>query len=187
MKRNEMLQLILNTRTWNIHSHNTYNDSINEFHRLNGMEFMSIEWEIVTDVLAVLLFCFVFVTLLSVSHWASQCGVTVDIGIRNTQLWCQKCSTLYKQFGELFSPFNLWSIKSNAIMVSYEMDYSRSIAHKIGLAHSNYQHWKVYTRHIRTWLRKSGDGSSLAASGKSKHKECILQLHFCFCTVAKET
>lgn len=97
MKWNEMLQLILYVHLCTTEpSHSTvkiHNDSINEFHRLDEMEFMSIEWEIVTDVLVRFLVFYCQSASQSVIESVSQCGVTVDIVIRNTQLCCQKCSS----------------------------------------------------------------------------------------------
>lgn len=98
-----------------------HNDSINEFHRLDEMKFMSIEWEIVTDV-----FFLFFFFCLTVSQSVSQSWSVLSSA---TQLLCQKCSNkkLYKQlWTDFFFFFLTCDLKSNAIMVCY-MDYSHSI------------------------------------------------------------
>lgn len=139
MKWNEMLQLILyvhlcTTETFAQHSQNTqwFNQRISSFGR-NGIY---VNWMGNGHRCARSISCFLLSVSQSVSHWVSQsvwchgryCHSQHAIVLSEMLLHSMYVvRTLYKQFCELFSSFNLWSIKSNAIMVSHEMDYSHSI------------------------------------------------------------
>lgn len=103
MKRNVAINIvcILHSSICTVKIHN---DSINEFHRLDKMEFMSIEWEIVTDVLV--LFC----ALLSVSQSVIEPVSAVSRSIlsfatRNCDV--RSVYTVQSISSELFSSFNL--------------------------------------------------------------------------------
>lgn len=96
MKWNEMLQLILyvhlcTTETFAQHSQNTqwFNQRISSFGR-NGIY---VNWMGNCHRCARSISCFLLSVSQSVIESVSQCGVTVDIVIRNTQLCCQKCSS----------------------------------------------------------------------------------------------
>lgn len=169
---NEMLQLILQrNRTVSLWIHN---DSINEFHRVDEMEFMSIEWGKLSPMCA-------FMLSLSFSQSVSQCGVTVGIVIRNAQLLCQKHSNIriIRTVQIIVNYFLLLTcdLKSNAIIVSYD---GLLTFHQIKSVwyNSNYQQWKMYLYIIV----QSDDG---VIGGRSGNKESIFQLHFCFCSLKK--